>query len=478
MLACEVMPLTANSSFSLDGRTPMEQVTGVTPDISEYLDFGFYDWVWFKDNAGLGENRIGRWLGVAHRIGNLMSYWILMDAGCVIARTTVQRVTNLEQTTDEVRQRCQHFDQHVTEILKDANHIISHGDDIVLQDWNDFPIKDDPDFVDEFQRIVSDDKISDEDEQFTPDVFDDTYLNMEVTLPRGGGDPDDTQFARVTKRLRDKDDHPIVTANYNPLLDTLEYEVEFLDGHKESLSANLIAQHLFSQVDEEGHNHILLDDIIDFRRNDTAIDKADALWYSEWRKMETIYNSRMAITMSMEGREHQLGGSQRYETFLPGPSGRLCIANKIDDEPAFAWWVAHVFKTRDHILSKIKSKYLECSTHKLGLKIPKTVAQAQAINKENGDKLWWASIVIEMKNVRPAFEWWEKTEGKLPVGYQKIKCHFVSTLKWAKTSGGKHNCLQTVIKLKLHRVSLIPLLFLATLYALLSLLPHSMMFSF
>jgi hypothetical protein len=60
-----------------------------------------------------------------------------MDAGHVIARTTVQQVTNLEQTTDEVRQRCQHFDQRVTDILNDANHIIPHGDDIVLQDWND-----------------------------------------------------------------------------------------------------------------------------------------------------------------------------------------------------------------------------------------------------------------------------------------------------------------------------------------------------
>jgi len=40
-----------------------------------------------------------------------MSYWILTDAGRVIARTTVQRVTNLEQTTDEVQQRCQQFDQ-------------------------------------------------------------------------------------------------------------------------------------------------------------------------------------------------------------------------------------------------------------------------------------------------------------------------------------------------------------------------------
>jgi hypothetical protein len=52
----------------------MEQMTGETPDISEYLDFGFYDWIWYKDNAGLGENHIRRWLGVAHKVGNLMSY--------------------------------------------------------------------------------------------------------------------------------------------------------------------------------------------------------------------------------------------------------------------------------------------------------------------------------------------------------------------------------------------------------------------
>ena len=44
----------------------MEQVTGVTPEKSEYLDFGFYDWVWYRDNAGLGENSCGRWLGVSH----------------------------------------------------------------------------------------------------------------------------------------------------------------------------------------------------------------------------------------------------------------------------------------------------------------------------------------------------------------------------------------------------------------------------
>lgn len=56
----------------------------------------------------------------------------------------------------QVKQRCKGYDQSVSDILKDTNHIIPHGDNIVLQDWNDFPIKNDPDFVDKFQNVVSD----------------------------------------------------------------------------------------------------------------------------------------------------------------------------------------------------------------------------------------------------------------------------------------------------------------------------------
>jgi hypothetical protein len=188
----------------------------------------------------------------------------------------VQRTTNLELMTDEVKQRCKGYNQSMADILKDTYHIIPRGDDIVLQDWNDFPIEDDPDFVDEFQNVVSDEQIPEADTIFTPDVFDNTYLHMEIALPQGGGDQDNVQFARVTKRLRDKDGRPIGTANDNPLLDTREYEVEFLDGHQESLSTNLIAQHMFSQVDDEGHRHILLKDITNYRKNQTAIDADNA----------------------------------------------------------------------------------------------------------------------------------------------------------------------------------------------------------
>ena len=181
------MSLTPNSSFALEGRTPLEQITGETPDISEYLDFGFYDWVWYKDNAGIGDNMLGRWLGVSHRVGNsMMFYWILTNHGRVISRTTVQRVTNLELMTDEVKQRCKEFDERITELLKDENRVIQ-GDDLdrQLQNWDDYTEDNDKAFASELGEAISDENIPDADESFTPDTFGDTYLNKEIALARG-----------------------------------------------------------------------------------------------------------------------------------------------------------------------------------------------------------------------------------------------------------------------------------------------------
>ena len=46
---CDIQNRTSNSAMDLGGRCPLEKVTGESVDISEYLDFSFYDWVWYKE---------------------------------------------------------------------------------------------------------------------------------------------------------------------------------------------------------------------------------------------------------------------------------------------------------------------------------------------------------------------------------------------------------------------------------------------
>jgi hypothetical protein len=172
----DIQNRTANSSSGLMGRCPLEQITGEAINIFECLDFGFYDCVWFWENDGLGKTKLGRWLGVCHRVGILMSFWVVTSTGKVLSRTTVQRVTeNLKIKLEGIRSNAPHSLQ---QLLRDwGNDMIpigDHGEMAIPDDWDD-PCYD-QDFVEEYGRTVNDPAIRESDQDFTPDSYNDTYL--------------------------------------------------------------------------------------------------------------------------------------------------------------------------------------------------------------------------------------------------------------------------------------------------------------
>ena len=83
---------------------------------------------------------------------------------------------------------------------------------------------------------------------FDPEDFE-NFVNMELALDRHDAGP---EFARVKKRLKEKDGRPIGIAADNPILDTRMYEVEYYDGYKTAMTANAIVSNLFSQIDQDG----------------------------------------------------------------------------------------------------------------------------------------------------------------------------------------------------------------------------------
>ena len=118
----------------------------------------------------------------------------------------------------------------------------------------------DQDFQWKIYRIYSNADVPEADNKFNPDKYDDSYIRMELVMPRDGDGP---EFAQVTNHLKDANGLPIGTENSNPTLDTQMYGVEYQDGYKASLTANKIVHNLFSQVDEEGNWNLLFDEIID-----------------------------------------------------------------------------------------------------------------------------------------------------------------------------------------------------------------------
>ena len=300
----KVRVTTSSDAGDLRNQTPLEQETGDTVDISEYLDFGFYDWCWYHENAGLGPTKLGRWLGVAHTVGVLMSYWILTVNSTVIARTTVQRVTSLEMQQGHMKERTLAFDEAIRDKIKDSDHIILEGGKTQPHDWTDHPFENDPDFMEEFHGVISHNKMKEADETFTPDVYD-TYLNMELAIAQG--DSLEPRLARGTKRLKDANGLPIGLANENPILDTRMYEVQYLDGEKALLAANSIAENLFAQIDDDGNHQVLMDDIIGYRSNEHDVKQQDAFIVTNTgtkRRKETT--KRMGVANKVERRRDRL----------------------------------------------------------------------------------------------------------------------------------------------------------------------------
>ena len=110
-------------------------------------------------------------------------------------------------------------------------------------------------FSEELKRVVNDYDIPEED-YFTPKVLEDTYFNMDITLPIG---VEVTKFSKVTIILRDENGTPIGRYHENTMLDMIVYEVKYLDGNKALLAANNITENIPSQVDEEENIFVLFD---------------------------------------------------------------------------------------------------------------------------------------------------------------------------------------------------------------------------
>ena len=153
--------------------------------------------------------------------------------------------------------------------------------------------------VEEFGHSINDPMLREADQEFTPDDYDydydDTYLNMELALPRNGAE---VQFGRCLKQLRGKDGIPIRTAHDNPILDTRMCEVEFQDGHKASLAANAIAENLFAQIIDKGNWHALFDEITDHQTGGKQVMQQDA--FCQMLLAQKTSADQLAITCSQD----------------------------------------------------------------------------------------------------------------------------------------------------------------------------------
>jgi len=310
-----------------------------------------------------------------------------------------------------------------------SSHIDWAKDEIPQRTLFDFESEDE-EFMRNFGMVINPETLEDTGLQGTDRPPDDinaqNYVNMEVGLKRGSDGQ--LQKATVKRRIVDDEGRPVGTASSNPLLDTRQYEVEYEDKSTEALAANILAENLLAQVDEHGHRHRMMEEIMDHRKNDKAIPKEDGyvtLPSGTTRQRRTTAGWELYVVWR-DGSSNWIPLKDMKESF-PIEVADYVKSRGIEEEPAFAWWTPHVQRKRDHFINKVKSKYWE-RTHKYGIRVPKSIEEAIKIDRENGNTLWQDAIKLEMTNNRVAFEEFGGDTSKL-VGYKRITAHMVFDVK-------------------------------------------------
>ena len=113
-LKMEIRSCTANSIFELKHEVPRTVMKGETANITHLCEFGWYDWVYCRDNAITYPDDkwvLGRWLGPSIDIGPVLCEKILKDNGMCVYMSSYRDLTEDEVNSPEERKKRESYDQ-------------------------------------------------------------------------------------------------------------------------------------------------------------------------------------------------------------------------------------------------------------------------------------------------------------------------------------------------------------------------------
>ena len=204
----------------------------------------------------------------------------------------------------------------------------------------------------------------------------DNYLNTEVLLPFG----EVQQTSKVKLRNLDEHGNRMVRLHSNPILDTRVYDVELPDVTEKEFAANIIAQNIYSQCDADGDQYLLMDAITDHKKDQKAIEKSDAIVVVNGRPQQNKTTKGWFFCILCKDGITTRERLTDLKESNPVEVAEYVMAQHIDDEPAFKWWVGFTLKKRDMIISAV-NKRTHKRTHKLGIHISRNAQEAHLIDK-------------------------------------------------------------------------------------------------
>ena len=91
---------------TLDWNTPWSKRRCATPDISAFLQYQFWEPVFYHDHTEKfpkTKEKCGRWLGVAHNIGDAMTFKVLAENNQILERSVIRSARDPERPNKTVQ---------------------------------------------------------------------------------------------------------------------------------------------------------------------------------------------------------------------------------------------------------------------------------------------------------------------------------------------------------------------------------------
>ena len=183
---------------------------------------------------------------------------------------------------------------------------------------------------------------------------------------------------------------------------------------------------MYAQCDPDGDHYLMLDYIVDFRSSTTAFCYSEQNFAKNGCTYRRKYKSGWQLLFQWKDvstswqKLADLKQSHLIET------SEYAISQNLQGEHVCNWWVPQVIKERKHIIflvKKLSARYLK-TTHKFGVRLPKSADKAYKIDSENGNFLWTNTIAMQMTNVKVALKPLQYGE-YVPIGYAYVHCHMI-----------------------------------------------------
>ena len=144
----------------------------------------------------------------------------------------------------------------------------------------------------------------------------------------------------------------------NPLFDTREYKIEFTDGSREMYMANIIAENIFAQVDDEGHQFQIIDMITDHCKDNSVVPISNGMIRNANGMAKPKKTTRgWELLMQFKHGSMDWVKLKGLKASNPIKLAEYAVANRLIDELAFKWWVPHTIWKQNQIIKKVKSWY-------------------------------------------------------------------------------------------------------------------------